>query len=157
MKLRLLTLTLVSALVALPVLRAQDAKKADQTELGDKMEKLNGAYRKLPKLVADAAQKDEALAQIAIIKASAQAALKLEPAKKAEVPAAEQAKFVADYQAKMKEFAATVDKLEAAVKAGDTAGATKIVDDMKTERNDAHKSFKKEDKKILICLMIIVI
>lgn len=146
MKLRLLTLSLISALVALPVLQAQPPKE-DHTELGDKMEKLNGAYRKLPKLVADAAQKDDALKQIAIIKESAVAAAKLEPAKLKEVPAADQAKFMADYQAKMKEFLATIDKLEAAVKSGDTAGATKIVDDMKMERNEGHKAFKKAEKK----------
>lgn len=152
MKLRLLTLTLVSALVALPVLSAQDAPKKmapkeDQTELGDKMEKLNNAYRKLGREVSDATKNEDSLAQVAIIKASAQAALKLEPAKKKDLPEADQAKFLADYQAKMKEFNATVDKLEAALKAGDNATAAKIVDDMKTERNEGHKAFKKEEKK----------
>src|SRR4051794_23641519 len=120
MKLRLLTLTLVSALVALPVLSAQDAPKKmapkeDQTELGDKMEKLNNAYRKLGRQVSDATKNEDSLAQVAIIKESAMAALKLEPAKKKELPEADQAKFVADYQAKMKEFNATVDKLQAAL------------------------------------------
>ena len=152
MKLRLLVLTLISALVALPVLSAQDAPKKmgpkeDQTELGAKMEKLNSAYRKLPKLVADAAQKDEALKQVAIIKEQAEAALKLEPAKKKDLPEAEQAKFVADFQAKMKEFIALVGKLETAIKAGDTAAATALLDNMKTEQRADHKAFKKEEKK----------
>ena len=153
MKLRLLTLSLISALVALPILSAQEAApkkmapKEDKTPLGDQMEKLNGAYRKLGRQVADATKNEDSLAQVAIIKAAAEAAVKLEPAKKSEVPAAEQAKFVADYQAKMKEFLATVGKLETALKAGDNTAAAALVEEMKNERNADHKSFKKEEKK----------
>ena len=152
MKLRLLTLSLISALVALPILRAQEgdkkmAPKEPTTELGDKMEKLNGAYRKLGKQAPDATMNADSLKQVAIIKEAAAAALKLEPAKKKDLPEAEQAKFVADYQAKMKEFIATVDKLEAAFKAGDNATAAKLVEDMKTERNDDHKAFQKKKEK----------
>ena len=150
MKLRLLTLSLISALVALPILSAQEKKmgpKEDQTELGAKMEKLNGAYRKLGRQISDATKNEDSLAQVAIIKENAEAALKLEPAKKKDLPAAEQAKFVADYQGKMKEFIAMTGKLEAALKAGDNAAAAKLVDDMKNERNADHKAFKKEEKK----------
>jgi soluble cytochrome b562 len=153
MKLRLLTLTLISALVALPVLCAQEGgpkkmgPKEDQTELGDKMEKLNGAYRKLGKQISDATKNEDSLAQVAIIKESAEAALKLEPAKKKDLPEAEQAKFVADYQGKMKEFIAMVGKLETALKAGDNAAAAKLVDDMKLERNADHKQFQKKKEK----------
>ena len=156
MNIRLPILSIVCALVALPVLRAQEGEmkkkmgpKEPTTELTDRMEKLSGAYRKLPKLVADPAQNAEALAQVAIIKESVAAALKLEPEKTKTLPEADRAKFVADYQAKMKEFSATVDKLEAALKANDNATAAKLVDEMKTERNDDHKQFqkKKERKK----------
>jgi soluble cytochrome b562 len=154
MKLRLLTVTLLTALVALPLLRAQDGDmkkkmgpREPATELGDKMEKINDAYRKLGRMVGDAANNAESLKLAATIKEGAEAALKLEPAKKKDLPAADQAKFVADYQGKMKEFIATVDKLEAALKANDNATAAKLVDDMKNERNDDHKQFKKEKKK----------
>jgi hypothetical protein len=151
MKFRLLVVSLVSTLIALPVIRAQDGEmkkgKEPTTELTDKMEKLSGAYRKLPKLVADPAQKDEALKQVAIIKDSVAAALKLQPDKTKTLPEADRAKFVADYQAKMKEFSASVDKLEAAINAGDSAGATKLLDEMKSERNDDHKQFQKKKEK----------
>ena len=152
MKLRFLIVSLLSALLALPALRAQDGKmapkeKEPQTELGDKMEKLNGAYRKLGRQINDASKNADSLAQVAIIKESAAAAVKLEPAKKKDLPAADQAKFVADFQAKMKEFAETVDKLEAALKANDNVAAAKLVDDMKTERNDDHKQFQKKKEK----------
>jgi soluble cytochrome b562 len=153
MKLRLLTLSLISALVALPTMDAQEGgqkkmgPKEDHTPLGDQMEKLNGAYRKLGRQISDATKNADSLAQVAIIKDTATAALKFEPALKKDIPAADQAKFVADYQSKLKGFIAMVDKLEVALKANDNTAAAKIVDDMKTERNADHKAFKKEEKK----------
>ena len=153
MKLRLLTLSLISALIALPILSAQEAApkktgpKEDKTELGDQMEKMNGAWRTLGRQITDATKNEDSLAKIATIKAGLTASLKFEPARKADVPAAEQAKFVADYQAKMKEFAALIDKVEAAVKAGDNAAAAKVLDEAKAAQRADHKSFKKEEQK----------
>jgi soluble cytochrome b562 len=153
MKLRLLTLSLISALTALPVLRAQEdapkkmGPKEPQTELTGKMEKLSDAYRKLGRQIADATKNEDSLQQVAIIKEMAEAALKLEPVKKKDLPEADQAKFVDDFRAKMKDFVATVDKLDAALKANDNAAAAKLVDDLKTLRNDDHKAFQKQKKK----------
>ena len=152
MKIRFSLLSLICTLAILPGLRAQDgemkkAPKEPNTPLTDQMEKINGAYRKLGNLVKDPTKNADALAQVAIIKEAATAALKFEPAKKKDIPAADQAKFVADYQAKLKEFIATVDKLDAALKANDNAAATKLLDDMKTERNDDHKQFQKKKEK----------
>ena len=152
MKLRILTVSLLSALLALPTMFAQEGgkkkmEKEPETELGTKMEKLNGAYRKLGRQINDASKNADSLAQVAIIKESATAALKLEPVKKKDLPAADQAKFVADFQAEMKTFLGLVDKLEAALKANDNAAAAKLVDELKTERNEDHKKFQKEKKK----------
>ena len=47
----------------------------------------------------------------------------------------------------MKEFIATVDQLEAALKADDNATAAKLVEDMKNQRNDNHKAFQKKKEK----------
>jgi hypothetical protein len=153
MKIRLIILSLVCSLATLPVLRAQDdatkkmAPKEDQTPLGEQMEKISGAFRKINKQVADAAQNADSLKQVAIIKDATAAALKLEPAKEKDLPAADQAKFVADYQAKMKDFIATVDKLDAAFKANDNTGAAAILKDMKTQEDDDHGDFRKKKKK----------
>jgi hypothetical protein len=147
MKLRLLTLSLISALVALPIVQAQDAKKEPETELGAQMDKMNGAWRALGRQITDAAKNEDSLAKIATIKASLAASLKFEPAKKADLPAAEQAKFVADYQAKMKEFSAIIAKVETALKAGDNAAAAKALDEAKAAQRDDHKAFKKDSKK----------
>src|SRR5476651_336611 len=101
MKIRILLCTLTLALAVAPGLRAQDAKKDDTTELGSHMQKMSGALRKLRTSLPDATKNDDSLAQAAIIKDNATAALELKPAKLADVPDADQAKFVADYQAEM--------------------------------------------------------
>jgi cytochrome c556 len=143
MKIRSLLFTLVCALAIGSGLRAAEA----ETELGDKMDKIGGAFRALRKQVADPAKNQSSLEKIAIIRENAQAALKLEPAKKAELPADQQAKFVADYQAEMKKFLAMTDKLEAALKANNNEEAGKILASMGDHQKQSHKSFKKDDKK----------
>ncbi len=151
MKIRILLLSLLCAAVTVPGVRAQDgkAKSADkeETELGDKMDKMGGAFRKLKRQIADASKNEDSLKLVATIKESAAAALKLEPAMKADKPAADQAKFVAAYQAKMKEFNETVAKLEVALKAGKNDEAAKLVDAMGAAQKEGHKEFKRPDKK----------
>ena len=70
-----------------------------------------------------------------------------EPALKAEKPKGDQAKFVADYQAGMKKFVELCGKLEAALKKGDNAEATKICGAMGDAQKAGHKEFKKDDGK----------
>jgi len=148
MKIRLLSALLICALSFAIGVRAEDAKeKEDQTELGSKMEKINGAYRKLGRQISDATKNDDSLKQIAIIKENADAAMKLEPALKAEKPAADQAKFVADYQAKMKGFIADVGKLETALKAGKNDEAATLMNTLKQDQKEGHTEFRKQQKK----------
>jgi cytochrome c556 len=144
MKIRLLLFTLICGLVAAPIIRAADE---DQTELGDHMEKIGGAFRALRKQVTDSSKNEDSLKRVAVIRENAQAALKLEPAKKADLPADQQAKFVADYQAKMKGFIADVDKLEAALKAGNNEEAAKQLQVMGQDQKEGHKEFQKKKKK----------
>ncbi len=153
MKLRLLTISLISALIALPVLRAQDdagkkkERKEPQTELGQQMEKISDAYRKLGKQINDASKNADSLQLVATIKSTAEGALKFEPIKKKDLPAADQDKFVADFRAKLKEFIGLTGKLEAALQANDNATAAKLVEEMKNARNDDHKAFEKQKEK----------
>ena len=151
-------LFLLSALVGFaigPVLRAEEAPKAPpaaedkepETALGKKMAKMNAAWRKVRRQVADATKNESTLEQLAIVQANATDALKEEPERKADVPAADQAKFVADYQAKMKEFIADLETLGAALKAGNNEEAGKIIEAIgKTQKAD-HKEFRRPPKK----------
>ena len=143
MKIRLSLLTVVFALAAGLVARAAEP----ETELGGKMEKIGGAFRALRRQISDASKNEDSLAKIAVIKENAQAATKLEPAKKDEIPAADQKKFVADYQADMKKFVELVTKVEAALKANQNEEAAKLVEQMGADQKKGHKAYKKDDKK----------
>lgn len=144
MKIRILLLSLICAAVTVPAIQAADAP---ETELGDKMDKMGGAFRKLKRQLADATKNEDSLKLVATMRESAKAALTLEPAMKADIPKADQAKFVADYQAKMKSFNAELVKLEDALKAGKNEDAAKIVEGLGTMQKEGHKQFKKPDTK----------
>lgn len=145
MKIRLSFLALACALVAAPI--HVQAADEPETELSQKMDKMSSAFRSLRRQIKDPAKNADSLAKVATIKENAQASLKLEPAQKADVPAAEQAKYVAAYQKKMKEFLALTDKLEAALKANDNAEAEKLVGAMGDAQKKGHGEFNKKKKK----------
>ena len=144
MKIRLILATLACALATVPAINAADEP---ETELGGKMDKMSSAFRALRRQITDAAKNADSLAKLATIKENAQAALKLEPAWKADKPAAEQAKFVADYQADMKKFIELVSKVEVALKAGNNDEAGKLLTAMGDAQKAGHKQFKKPDDK----------
>jgi soluble cytochrome b562 len=139
---------LVALCLAVSAIGAQAQEKAAKTEtqLESKMDDLNAAYRKLGRQINDASKNADSLKQVAIIKEAANAALKLEPAKKAEIPAADQAKFVAAYQTKMKSFIGNIDKLEASLKAGKNAEAAELLKTLKQDQEEGHKEFRKDKK-----------
>ena len=149
MKIRILLIPLICVLAAVLSVQAQDkgAKSTEsETELETKMEEINAAYRKLNRQVKDSEKNADSLEQVSIIKQNATAALKLEPKMKAEISAADQAKFVADYQAGMKDFVANVAKLEAALKADKNEDAENMMKTLKQGQKDGHKQFKKKKK-----------
>ena len=146
MKIRLSLLALACALMAAPI-HVQAADKEPETELGTKMDKMGAAFRALRRQAKDSSKNADSLAKVAIIKENAVASLKLEPAKKATVPAADQKKFVADYQAKMKEFIALTDKLAAAFKANNNEEAEKLLGAMADAQKKGHGEFQKKKEK----------
>lgn len=117
-------------------------ENAEKTPLGKKMSAINTAFKAVGRQIEDPAKNTSTLEKLAVIETNAKAALTLEPEKKALVPAAEQAKFVAEYQAGIKELLASVDKMRSALKAGDNAEATKVLDSMKDLQRDSHKEFR---------------
>lgn len=112
------------------------------TPLGEQMRMMNAAYRALGPLI-EAGNADSALAKVAIIHKGATEALKFEPAKKADTPAAEQEKFVADYQTTLKAFIADVEKVEAALKAGKMDEAKPLAANLRMDQMAAHRQFRK--------------
>ncbi len=148
MKTRFLLSSLTVALactLGLAPLRAAD--KDPETELGKQMDKMGGPFRALRRQANDATKNADSLTKVATLKAAAEASLKHEPAYKAKQPAAEQAKFVANYQAKMKEFIGNIAKLEAAFKANDNAAAAKLVEQLAADQKAGHTDFRPPPKK----------
>jgi soluble cytochrome b562 len=152
--------SLLLALLAAPLALAQDAPpaapapsgeaapaKPKKTELAKDMDKINRAQRTLRKQVADASQNESSLALVATIHDAAVAASSETPAWTADQPQADQAKFVADFHAKMKDFIGDIDKLSAALKAGDNAGAAKLLAGLGQDEKAGHKQFKKPEEK----------
>jgi soluble cytochrome b562 len=146
MKNRLLLLTTICALAFAPATYAQ-GKDEPETELGSKMDKIGSAWRITKRQLSDPAKNPDTLAKLATIKENMEASLKLEPDLKKAKPAAEQAKFVADYRAKLKEEIVKIDEITALVKAGKNEEAAKLVAVVDQDQKDAHKQFKKAKKK----------
>jgi len=147
MRTSLLLASLVLASFTVPV-RAQPApgpapaaSAKEETELDQKMEDMNGAFRKLRRQIADASANASSLELVAKLRKASEESVALVPAKAAKVPEADREKFVAAYQAKMKEFIAEVDKLKAALEAGKNDEAATIL------QKAGHREFRVQKKK----------
>ena len=109
------------------------------------MEKLSKAIKAIKRNIADAGQKDANLAKVADAKAANAAAMKYEPAKTKDVPAAEKAKFLSGYKTSIEEAGKSLDALKAAIEGGKTDEAKSILEKLDTQKKDAHKKYKADD------------
>jgi soluble cytochrome b562 len=123
---------------------AQDDDK--QTDLEKRMSRMARALRKLKKQVADPAHNSSSLQLVATMQAAAKEAIDLTPAKAADLPADQQAKFVDDYRAGMKGMQDEFAKLSDALTAGKNADAVKIVAEIDALEKKDHKEFRKPKK-----------
>ena len=115
------------------------------TILGDHMEKMGHAFRQLNRDIADPAKNAESLHQVAILRTNAEAASKLKPAMTADIPADQQAKFVASYQEQMKGLLADIEKLGAALQANNNTEAAALLKTLKHDQFEGHKKFRKKE------------
>lgn len=154
MKIPVLLIALLSSSLAVNGLRAAEQPAAahehgdhEHTELGEHMEKMGSAFRRLGRQINDATKNEDSLKQVEIIRTNAEASVKLQPEKTRDIPADQQAKFVASYEEKMKSFLADVNKLETALKAGNNTEAVTLVKTLKSDMDDSHKEFRKKKEK----------
>ena len=108
------------------------------------MAKIGRAFRGLTRQVSDASKNEDSLRRAATIRQNAEAVLKLQPAKVADIPAEQRAQFVADYRKKIEAFIQDVDALEGALKAGKNDEAAVLVRKMKRDMDEGHKEFRKK-------------
>ncbi|HKB57476.1 MAG TPA: cytochrome b562 [Lacunisphaera sp.] len=149
MKIRILpfALTLLFAFSTAAISSAQEKSehKEPETELGRLMEKNNAAWRKLRKQAADPASNASSVELVATLSQGMTKALTLKPAMADDVPAADREKFVAAYQAGLKEFLAQLDKLAAAFRANDNTGAQELIKKLGAMQKEDHKEFKRPE------------
>jgi len=154
MKTRLLFALLTLTLVSVPGVRAAEAKPAPaakpekpDTELEKTMGQINKAWREVRKADKEGKLSPATASLVATMRVNAEAALKLTPEMEADKPAADRAKFHADYQMQMKKLIETLGRLESALKANDLPGATKLVAEVKDVQKSGHQNYKKPDEK----------
>lgn len=134
----LLTLLAACALIV-------PAYAEEDTPMTKEMEKLSKALKAVNRNLADASQKDANIAKIADAKAACAAAVKYEPATTKDVPAAEKAKYLADFKASMEEVGKNLDALKAAIEGGKMDDAKALMDKLNGQKKDGHKKFKSDD------------
>lgn len=139
MKLKNLFTLLAACAIAVPAFAEED------TPLTKEMEKLSKALKAINRNIGDAAQKDANIAKVAEAKEANLAALKYEPAKTKDVPAAEKAKFLSGYKAAMEEVGKQLDALKTALEGGKTEDAKALIEKLNNEKKDGHKKYKSED------------
>lgn len=148
MKFRLIfCITGLACLTGLGLPAAESKANSDEvTELGEQMDRLSGAFRKLRRQAGDATMNEASLELLAVMKQAAETAQTFVPAKAADLPESERAKFTAAFRAQMNKFLAALKKTEAAFKAGDTPAAVKLVADLADLQKASHKEYKKPER-----------
>jgi soluble cytochrome b562 len=157
-----LALALLLALPLLPkALRAEDTPAAapapavvpapagapaeeKKTDLELRMDKVGKAFRKLRKQVADPAQNASSLELLKAMQDAAKEAVTFTPAKAADLPEDQRAKFTEDFKAGIQELQDRFAKLQAALEAGKNDDAQAIVKDLSDFEKKEHKEFKKD-------------
>jgi hypothetical protein len=113
----------------------------EDTPLTKQMTAMNKSLRTLKRQISDAAKKDDNLALLGKMKGNLAEAIKLEPKKTKDVPAAEKAAYVEKFKQELTELGKTYDQLEAAIKDGKTAEAKAIFDKISEQKEKGHKDF----------------
>jgi len=141
-------LALLVTFIAPAIIHAADSaeKESENSELGDSMSTMNAAFRKLRRQVADPKQNEASVALVAKLRKASVDSEKEIPAKVAHLPAADQAAAKAAYADKMKELIATIDELDAALKAGKNEDAVGIIKELTLQEEAGHKQFRPPSK-----------
>jgi soluble cytochrome b562 len=146
MKIRVLLFSTLCALLAFSSIRAANADDDEDTELSEHMEKLEGAYKRLNREVADPTKKEDMLKQVATMRTHAQAALSLQPAKTTDLPEDQRVKFVDAFHDKIKALIADIGKLDTAVKADNFDQAKQLLATLKQDQREGHHEFQRKKK-----------
>ena len=145
MKLRLIFCLAGLACIAGPGLTAAEPKPVPEeiTELGEQMDRMSGAFRKLRRQAGDATMNAASIELLGVMRQAAETAQTHIPAKAADLPESGRAKFTKAYQAQMDKLLAALARTEAAFKAGDNATAVKLVGELADLQKASHREYRK--------------
>jgi len=149
----------IACLIVLPILsRAQSAADAPavqptapskgpseekKTDLEVQMDKMGKAIRKLKKQIGDPTQNASSLELLSTMEGASKEALNFTPAKAADLPEDQRAKFVDDFRAGIKDLQARFAKLQEALEAGKNADAVAMLGEIQDFEKKEHKEFRK--------------
>lgn len=144
MKIRpLLVIALFMAATACPGCATTGGAPAETTELGEQMDRMSGAFRKLRRQAGDAAMNAASLELLEVMRGAAAAARGLIPLKAEELPEADRKKFVEAYRKQVEKLLAALGQLENAFKVGDNAVAMRLVGELGDLQKASHRQFRK--------------
>lgn len=128
MKIRLLVVLLLAAVAV--VAFGLRPESGEPSELAEVMAKMGPLWRRARAQVADPAKNADTIERFTALKQGMVVALALEPEAKMTLPRAERPKFMAAYQAKLKEQMRTIDEIVALLQAGKNAEAAALTKTM---------------------------
>lgn len=136
----MLATVLATAALAVSAFAAED-----ETPLGTQMEKVSKALKAVGRAAKEGKVSKDLAAKVEEAQKATEEALKFEPAKTKDVPAADKEKFLADYKKSMEVTIKTLGELKAAVEAEKADEVGKIMEKLNGQKKEGHKAFKKED------------
>lgn len=147
MSLRLIILVLVCGLLAEADLRAEEpaVKGEELTALGEQMEQMSSAFRRLRRQAAEPAFNESSLELTATMQQAAKVALTLIPVKADELPEAERARFITAYQQRMEKLITALAELGAHFQASDNPAAVKAIAQIADLQKASHREFRKRE------------
>lgn len=135
----------IIAIAALTV--ATSTARADkETELGGKMKIVGKSLKQLKGQIADPTKQQSSVDLLEAAKKAAGEAKKLSPDKAKDIPEADRAKFLTEYQAEMDKLIGQLGKVEDAIKAGKYDDASKLYGDLNSTKREGHKQFQADEK-----------
>jgi hypothetical protein len=123
-----------------------EVKDEELTALGEQMEQMSSAFRRLRRQAAEPAYNESSLELVAVMRQAAEAALNLIPEKAEELPETERARFVSAYQERLGELIASLGELEAHFRAADNPAAVRLIAQLADLQKASHREFRKRNR-----------
>ncbi len=146
MKLSLLSRYLFLSLVITFIAQVNcGAAEDEHTPLGEQMEQIGRAWRMVKRSAGDASKNAQTLAQVKKMQAAAKVSMEHTPDLLKDIPEADKASFLKNYNRGMKAFSAKLDKLATLLESGDNQAATALITEIDDQRKKAHEAFKRPE------------